>query len=253
MKRTRRNAFTLAEMLVVIAIILILASLLVPAVYLGLVAAKNAAIAVEVGQLDAAMKQYKVLYKNYPPSSDPAATGAEAGITAHIRSIFGRATSPTVPPPYGMTAAEALVFWLQGYSGNPIDPLSGTRIALMQFDQTRLKPTRVAPGSAGIQLYTYGPSEGQGQPYVYIHNGAYGSLTYTAVTPGKGMARAYKSSVAPNPYINAESFQIISAGLDGDYGTDNANKQFPAGVNYQTGDKDNVTNFSGGTLGSKVQ
>lgn len=252
MKRTRRDAFTLAEMLVVIAIILILASLLVPAVYLGLVAAKNAAIAVEVGQLDAAMKQYKVLYKNYPPSSNPAATAVEPVITAHIRSVFGRATltTPNTAPPYGMTAAEALVFWLQGYSNNPIDPLGGTRVALMQFDQTRLKATRVV---GGIQLYTYGPSDGQGQPYLYIHNGSYASLTYAGVTPGKGTARAYFSSVAPNPYINADSFQIISAGLDGDYGADVANKQFPAGLNYQTGDKDNVTNFSGGTLGSKVQ
>jgi prepilin-type N-terminal cleavage/methylation domain-containing protein len=240
MKRSRRDAFTLAEMLVVIAIILILAALLVPAVYMGLVAAKNAAIAVELGQLDAAMKQYKTLYNSYPPN-DP------AKFVAHIKQSFGRYTggSGTTAPPTALDPAEALVFWLRGYSDNPIDPLGGTRKSLMQFDETRLKTN---PTGNGLTIYY--PPDGQQQPYIYVQNLAYGTATYTAVAPGKGVARAYKSSAAGNPFVNVDSFQIICAGLDGDYGT--AAGTFPNGP-HAGGDKDNLTNFSGGTLQSKVQ
>lgn len=240
MKRTRRSGFTLAEMLVVITIIVILAALLVPAVYLGLVAARNAAIAVEIGQLDSAMKQYKVLYKNYPPN-DPTKS------IAHIKQAFGRysGTAPQALPPTAMDAAEALVFWLKGYSSNPLDPLGGTRVSLMQFDESRLKTTGTTNG-----LPVYFPADGQQQPYIYIHKDSYATLTYTPNPTTAGFGKAYKSSVAPNPFINSDSFQIISAGLDGLYGTGGSN--FPTGP-HAAGDKDNVTNFSGGTLQSKVQ
>ena len=97
MKTKLRSAFTMAEMLVVITIILILASLLVPAVYLGIVAAKNAAIAIEVAQLDAAMKEYKVLYRNYPPNDMTKAK-------AHIQQIFGR--SNPAPARFPSTASD---------------------------------------------------------------------------------------------------------------------------------------------------
>jgi prepilin-type N-terminal cleavage/methylation domain-containing protein len=53
--------------------------------------------------------------------------------------------------------------------------------------------------------------------------------------------------------MNASKFQIICAGTDGDFGyIDNAGvwatevKGFPSGAYYNRGDRDNLTNFSGG-------
>jgi hypothetical protein len=134
---------------------------------------------------------------------------------------------------------------LQGYSDNPIDPLSGTRKSLMQFDPTRLKA-----GPNGGQMYF--PANGQGQPYVYIHNTGYATAFYDGVSPGKGKAVAYKSATTGTPYMNADTFQIISAGLDGDYGT-NVVATPPVFPTAAGGNKDNITNFSGGTLASQVK
>jgi prepilin-type N-terminal cleavage/methylation domain-containing protein len=59
--------FTLVEMLVVIAIIGILASLITAAAWRAVITAKNAAIVVELSQLDAACKAYKEKFGEYPP------------------------------------------------------------------------------------------------------------------------------------------------------------------------------------------
>ena len=54
--------------------------------------------------------------------------------------------------------------------------------------------------------------------------------------------------MGPNtPYTNPDTFQIISAGRDGDFGA-NAEKGFPLGTNYATGDLDNLTSFHTATL-----
>ena len=62
-----RAAFTLVEMLVVIAIIGILAGLLIPAVVSATGHAKEAVIVSELSQLDAACKAYQEKYGEFPP------------------------------------------------------------------------------------------------------------------------------------------------------------------------------------------
>jgi len=57
--------------------------------------------------------------------------------------------------------------------------------------------------------------------------------------------------------VNATTFQLICAGQDGDFGFDTTAdtdvKVFNTGLNYTEGDKDNITNFSGGsTLGDSI-
>ena len=46
--------------------------------------------------------------------------------------------------------------------------------------------------------------------------------------------------------MNPDTFQLICAGFDGNYGADNPNKRFPHGAGYGPGDWDNVANFSFG-------
>lgn len=65
------------------------------------------------------------------------------------------------------------------------------------------------------------------------------SFTMTGVS---GVARPY-ASTATGGWMNADSFQIIGAGLDNDYGNI-LTRMFPSGGNYAPSDYDNVTNFS---------
>ena len=245
--RPRHGGFTLVEMLVVVAIITILAAILVPAVYMGLSAASDARIAIEISNLDAAMRQYKtVTHGHYPPNFT---TAAQAN--AHIQQKFGRynPTTATVTPPPGLDPAEALVFWLQGYGSNPEDPLVG-RKELFDFDESRL-----IDNGDGDQYLVYYPRGGQNIPYVYFHSASYATIKYgdgaNELRVGTGVAHPYMRD-GGTEFANADSFQMHSAGQDGDWGADSTTKQFPAGVNYNEADGDNMTNFSEGTLADQI-
>jgi len=86
-KKTKRNArgFTLVEMLIVVVIIGILASLVTVAAIAGGRAARRAAIKADITQVEAALEQYKNKYGEYPPDfSDPNA------VMRHVRKRWPR-------------------------------------------------------------------------------------------------------------------------------------------------------------------
>jgi prepilin-type N-terminal cleavage/methylation domain-containing protein len=179
LRRPRRplGGFTLVELLVVITIIGILAGLAVPAVVIAMRRAKVASVALEMNQLDTALKAYKAQFGEYPPDfSDQTATG-HATILRHLARAFPRYV-PGYPvsgagaggtwgefvtdvnngwgiDPGKLTPAGAIVFWLggcpvnlngtapyvpavTGFAGFAADPLN-------PFANTTTCPSRIQP------------------------------------------------------------------------------------------------------------
>jgi hypothetical protein len=107
--------------------------------------------------------------------------------------------------------------------------------------------------------FSYYSAHGKKIPYVYFRADAYASYTTTPYAPpspanpakGTGTCKPYHTDVPAGGFANPLTFQIISAGQDGDWGGASDDKRFPSGLNYGVGDRDNITNFSEGTLGNQ--
>lgn len=64
---------------------------------------------------------------------------------------------------------------------------------------------------------------------------------------GGGVAAPYYADGGAE-FIEPRTFQVISPGLDGNFGAaSTAPKQFKSGLNYTAFDEDNITSFSEGT------
>ena len=208
----QRNGFTLVELLVVITIIGVLAALITPAVFQARRSGQNAAIKAEIDLLHMAMMHYKNEYGSFPPCSSGIASSQPG--PRHIRRLFPR-TSATYAPAAGTpstTPANALVGWLAGYSKDPTNPLSETRVKIFEFDQNRVSNTAPTTGQ-------FHPRKKPGSPYIYIDNANYG----TPVTVG---ANTYTANATDKP----DTFQILCAGLDETWGTDDDLSNFWKGT-----------------------
>lgn len=128
----RKAGFTLVELLVVISIIGVLVGLILPAVFYAMNAVRSNAIAIDVQTLANAVDQYKNKYGDYPPD------GTDATIfSRHCRKLFPQiaATELTLLTAGSncsvrssggiMDPPEALVFFLGGFSSDPIHPFTG--------------------------------------------------------------------------------------------------------------------------------
>jgi prepilin-type N-terminal cleavage/methylation domain-containing protein len=134
----RRSGFTLTELLVVIVIIAILVGITLPAVQYVRNRAKSTRIRVDIQNLENAVEDYK-LKGDYPPDFS-----RKDVVRRHILKVWPRIDRTTggeldlawsmfwVDPLddnnnlSNVDPAEALVFWLGGFSKNPKKPFTGT-------------------------------------------------------------------------------------------------------------------------------
>lgn len=271
--RGQRPGFTLVELLVVISIIAVLLTLVSVAGYRALIAVRQNMIAVEVNGLESAINAYKEQRGgDLPPDCSNAANALHVNVlAAHIRKAYPRNRQT----PAQITAlatqldqAEALVYFLGGNpnpNNNPFDnqeyPITGPGQSKKLYDF----PTARLIDVDGDGYCTFVPAYGaQRAPYVYFDSRTYGLSTFGDATFGYVCPYGTDTPTGGSSWESPTTFQIISAGLDGNYGAWPAGppfsnfKFYPSGtgggtrVPYSREDKDNVTSFAEGSLDSKL-
>ena len=236
------RAFTLVELLVVIAIIGVLAAL-IASVAPGVIAnANQTKVLLEVSQLATALKTYNSDYGSYPPNF----TNPDQ-VARHCRKRWPRIATEEIQEivALDLTPAQALVFWLRGFSPDPVHPYlgMGDRTPMFEFDKSRLAiyvpgqaPQAIADlanvadalypdldpsvspepkhiGQTGIPVPSYFPPKIEGQPYIYFSAKSYvvyggsgpGQTTFEAV-PGSVYVKPLKSQLDPSNDISKHQF-----------------------------------------------
>lgn len=229
---TRRGAFTLVELLVVIVVIAILLSLVLPALFSVQSRARVAQVVVEIKNLEKAIADFKLKYGVEPPSRfrirgdgayDPQGNQTDRESLAIMRQIWpnynpvdnppGDLTGNGNPDTFTLSGAECLVFFLggpgvfqavspfaNGFSPNPANPFSsgGNRVGpFFDFDPARL----VDVDGDGAPEYL-DPLPGQTRPYVYASS-----------YEGRGYNRATDSNdnpINPDLIIGSEGESLRS-------------------------------------------
>ncbi len=244
-------------LIALIVLFLLLAAIIWPAWYGGTIPDGGLhRISSEVARMDMAVEAYKRRYGEYPPDFSDWEL-----VESHLRKVFPRHSENLDPSLQvgddgaklgDIDAAEALVFWLSRLRNDPRHPVTGSGEPLVsfEFDELRLWDF---DGDGWWEYVPEGASS-QETPYVYFDSRTYDKTRYPkdkAESSIQGVAYPYRTAaflanVDTRAVMNPNTFQIISAGLDGDYGADNPVKLFPRGAGYGPGDWDNVTNFSNG-------
>jgi len=146
--RPVRPAFTLTELLIVISIIAILASLAVVAARSALRTAQRSRIQIEIQNLSGVIEALNAKHGVYPPNTvhdgtnnnalgEPVLPIVEGDLQRTLKRMFPRHQEPqqlldalvgagaNPQLPGGMNAFEALYFWTGGFSDDPRYPISG--------------------------------------------------------------------------------------------------------------------------------
>ena len=183
-RRLRFAGFTLTELLVVIAIIAVLAAIALPAAYNAYRRAQQARITMEMQQVALAIDEFKTKTTFYPPN----AVNFSGSPSASVRSDFDRALRSAYPRHTetaalidkltgipttdksgnsyledGMTGAEALVFWLSGFSDDTQNPISGPGGPSFDPADPEVLENRNWEKGFGFDLSRLGPRDASGR------------------------------------------------------------------------------------------
>ena len=216
-----RSAFTLIEILIAVTIIAVLIALLLPAIGAVNRRAKEAAVASEMESIKASITDFKVRFKQMPPSNitiseSPAGWGARTVSRRRIKQLWPQFDFTIARDFNGdgdtadsvhLDGAECLVFFLGGM-------VDGTTGALRGFSKNPLNPfqiddaTREGPfyefKNAGFDVATMRPTgrlsdtDGDGAP------------EYLDSLPGQTAPIVYFSSYDGNGYSEHDNAEDIN-------------------------------------------
>ena len=265
----RRSGFTLVELLAVIMIVALLAGLVTPAVMRARNSARNAAIKAEIDMLHMAIMNYKNEYGSFPPAVDPAPNTAGSSTAKHLQRLFPRCTNIVsatgqLKDAQAIVPTSALASWLMGYTGDPSSPMQppANRKKLFDFDQTRLNGAAYAPAGKKGSPYMYissaeylnvaVPTNMLGlhptptsTPPLFVHvmpdttltNGVARQIPSWVNSLSDSDRNAWLFTVSETPAersfqraFNPDTFQILCAGQDEEFGTDDDLSNFWKGT-----------------------
>lgn len=252
----KRTGFTLVEMLVVISIIGVLATLVLVVGRTAMVAARNAAMQAEISLLDQGIAKYMSdhgdsippdftnfdevrshLIKAYPQVGATAPQFISGFRKLHWGTAFSTSTDPQERMKLGIDPAEALVFWLGGYSNvqpggdQPINATQGKLLGFppgeksrfiiqatdlanrtnwqqagyFPFDETRL----VDQDGDGFLEYLPKFSE---VPYVYFSSNSYQTPANRSSTETNVFYVESRNASVAVPYRSDESYGQFTSG-----------------------------------------
>jgi prepilin-type N-terminal cleavage/methylation domain-containing protein len=270
----RRLAFTLIELLIVIAIIVILASMLAGAAMKTIDRAYETKARTEISQMSQAMADFYSRFHAYPPTR--LQLGPIAGIDAQSKQFILKcwpriSPSESWAPLTGALSGDQVLVWALGgmqgggdgagfglgFSDDPTNPsrAGGSRIGpFYEFQSNRL-----FHGSGEGMGFSYMDPFNNQMPYIYFASAPTGNAYSGACGPygnnqgqTSGPVQPYYDSQSPIHFINPASFQIISAGKNGRFGAGgmwqamNADSFYPA----NSDGADDLANFYTTRLGS---
>ena len=249
--RTKRNAFTLTELMIVIVIIGILVGISSPFIFAALTRAKEFTIQNEIVLLDASVERFQSKHGFYPPAIGP---GLEIDTTSSTGEADFLRYLNRIAPTHAERGAglaswwaevgsnlegdSSLVFWLSGLctskqyplSGNATIANSGTPLAPYNankdfndmdlgvtidrdvfFDFTSGRLVDSPAGIAGIKSYNQPEGKGDALAYRYRDSKSYTPSDLTAAA----LAYHVEEPDGTIVFFNPGTFQIICPGIDG--------------------------------------